>query len=107
MVNITTYGNKTFWNRFSFSRGLRLQFEKHSKYDSYGRCINLSAGMLIGALIDKTIFICLPKAYKFVSMIIPPFAVSLATKGKLLKQIRFEKTFSKPLEILLSHFVQK
>ena len=76
---------------------------KRTYYKQYGNCINLSTGLIIGVIIDK-VLIYLTKG---LSIFIPPFAVMLMTKGKVLKQIRFEKQFPKPIQYFLNHFIEK
>ena len=71
--------------------------------EEYGRVINLSVGLLIGLAIDKSLLY----VSKGLSVFIPPFAIMLMSKGKILHTIRFDKTFSKPVEKLLSHFIRK
>lgn len=77
--------------------------KKKSYYNQYGRCINFSTGLLLGIAIDKLLFIY---TYGF-SIFIPPFAFMLMSKGHVLFSIRFERTFNKYVEKVLSHFVTK
>ena len=86
--------NKNFWN-FAYSK-------KRTYYNTYGRSINLSIGLILGLLIDKVLFILT----KGLSVVIPPFSVLLMNKGLVLYSIRFEKDFGK-FEFLIKHFTKK
>jgi len=71
---------------------------------SYGRCIDVSIGLILGLLLDKALFIF----SKGLSVLIPPMAVLLMTKGKSLFKIRFEKDFHPLLErFFISHITRK
>ena len=74
-----------------------------SFYNQYGRCVNVSYGLLGGLVIDKVLFI----VTKGLSSFIPPFAVMLMGRGKVLFNIRFEKKFNRTIERFLSHIVTK
>jgi hypothetical protein len=76
-----------------------IQLKKHTY--KYGRCVNVSTGLILGLLIDKILFVLT----KGISVVIPPFAAMLMCKGKLLFRIRFDKKFGKIGEIIISHFV--
>ena len=82
---------KDFWN-----------FPKRSYYSTYGRCINVTTGLIWGLFIDKGLFIL----SKGLSVFIPPFAVLLINKGRKLFTIRFERKFSKMIERFLGHLTQ-
>ena len=75
---------------------------KRSYYSTYGRCINVTTGLIWGLFIDKGLFI-LSKGF---SMFIPPFALMLISKGRKLFTIRFERKFPKMIEKFLAHFIQ-
>ena len=70
---------------------------------NYGRCINFSYGLIFGLIIDKALFYIT----KGLSVFLPPFAVLLMGKGKILFSLRFEKTFNGVFEKLLSHITTK
>ena len=65
--------------------------EKKSYYNQYGRCINVSTGLILGLLIDKALLYIT----KGLSVVIPPVSVLLISKGTLLFKIRFDKKFNK------------
>ena len=69
----------------------------------YGRCINVSYGLIIGLIIDKSLFY----VTKGLSVFFPPFAMLLMGKGKVLFTLRFEKTFNGVFEKLLNHIIAK
>lgn len=72
-------------------------------YDKYGRVIKISIGLLMGLVIDKVLFY----VSKGLSIFLPPFAVMLMNKGRVLKEIRFERNFSSLTNKLLDHFIVK
>ena len=78
-----------------------IELPKRTYYNQYGRCINVSTGLILGLFIDKSLFILT----KGLSVFIPPFAVMLLTKGKKLFSIRFEITFPKIIEKFISHLI--
>ncbi len=71
--------------------------------NAYGRCINFSLGLIAGLLIDKCLFI----VTKGFSVFIPPFAVMLMSKGKVLYSLRFDREFHPLIERFLKHFISK
>ena len=77
--------------------------DNRNNVTSYGRCVNISYGLIIGLVIDK----CLFYVTKGLSIIFPPFAALLMGKGKVLFTLRFEKTFNGVFEKLLSHIIAK
>ena len=77
--------------------------KKKSFYNTYGRSINVSTGLIFGLLIDKTLFYLT----KGLSIFIPPFAALLLSKGTVLCSIKFEKEFNPIVEKLLSHVTQR
>jgi len=72
-----------------------------SYYNTYGRCINISTGLILGLLIDKGLFILT----KGLSLLIPPFAIILMSKGHMITSIRFERTFNGIIEKFISHLI--
>lgn len=79
---------------------ISIGLPKRTYYNQYGRSINVSTGLILGLIIDKSLFILT----KGLSVFIPPFAALLLTKGKQLFTIRFERTFPKIIEKFISHF---
>ena len=71
--------------------------------NNYGRCINISYGLIIGLVLDKSLFYIT----KGLSVFFPPFAALLMGKGKILFTLRFEKTFNGVFERVLSHIITK
>lgn len=70
---------------------------------SYGRCINFSYGLIIGLLLDKSLFYLT----KGLSVLFPPFAIMLMGKGKVLFTLRFERKYNKLIERFLNHIITK
>lgn len=86
--------HKLPWHRVNFN------LPKRTYYNEYGRCINISLGLILGIFLDKVLFYIT----KGVSTLFPPLSVILLNKGKVLYKIRFEKTFHPLIEkFLISH----
>jgi hypothetical protein len=75
---------------------------RNKSFKSYGKAIKVTLGLIIGLVIDKTLFI----VSKGLSVFIPPFAVMLINKGLVLKEIRFEKDLG-ILNKLVDHIIVK
>ena len=72
---------------------------RKSYYNQYGRCINVSYGLILGLLLDKLLLYL----SKGLSVVFPPFAVLLLNRGPKLFSIRFERKFNKNIERFISH----
>ena len=90
---IKTYGTKTLSDKIK-SNFYRKEIELKTKYNSYGRSIKITTGLIAGFIIDNLVIGTLG-----IPMLL------LKKYGKVLKILRFEKQFNKYLEFFIKPLI--